>query len=1077
MVLCPRCGEENPDRFRLCGFCGAELAPALPAQEVRKTVTIVFSDLKGSTAMGEKLDSEAVREVMSRYFDEMRGALERHGGTIEKYIGDAIMAVFGLPRLHEDDALRAVRAAADMRDRLAALNVELEAHWGVTIGNRTGINTGEVVAGDPASGQRLVTGDTVNTAARLEQAAPTNEILLGDATYRLVRHAVEVEPVEPLELKGKAERVPAFRLVAIRDAETVERRYDRPLVGRTRELELLDDALSVARRDRVCRLVTVVGEAGAGKSRLLEEVARRLGGDGRLVRGRCLPYGRGITFWPLLEIAREAAGIGDEHTPEQARAKLLELTGPDGADAVARVASAIGLADGDSPLDEVFWGARRFFELVAAREPLVIAFEDIHWAEGALLDLIEHLVATSAGAPLVVLCAARPDLFEVRPGWREHGTTIELERLTDEESALVAENLLGSAELPEAARQRIVAAAEGNPLFVEQLLAMLIDDGALREEDGHWVATGELLELALPGTIQALLTARLDLLSPQQRAVIEPASVIGLVFEREAVSELVAEAVRPGLDEHLAELTRKQLVRPQPGDSSVFRFHHILVRDAAYQGILKRTRASLHERFADWAERVNRERSRETEFEEILGYHLEQARMCLADLGPLDEHGRAVGRRAAMFLAAAGRRAFGRGDMAAAANLLRRAAALHPEQSRERIELLPDLAEAMQDAGEFAWAQLYADEARTGAAALGDPVLEADAILTGLLVQHHVTTDLDAWRAEVERETSRIIPMLDEETSPIVLAKAWRMVSYVHGTVCRWEETALANQRAMHHARVAGDRSREARAASGYAHALGWGPSSVPDAIGRLEEILANGLSNGRAEAIVLLMLGQLHAMATRFDEGRELCERARRLIEDRGGGVLAHALSIAGPARVELLAGRTDAAEELLRRDFDDLTALEENYYRPLVAAVWAQALFDLGRHDEAEAATRTADELGTPDDVETQAVWRSVRAKVLARRGEGGEALALAEQAVALLRETDAPVMQADALLDLADVLAVAGRTEEAVAAAVEARLRYGLKGDLVGAARAEACLDELGHPEAWAAEAEASAARLHT
>src|SRR5438874_11117932 len=262
MVQCPACGEENPQRFRLCGFCGAELAAPQPVREVRKTVTVVFSDLKGSTAMGEKLDSEAVREVMSRYFDEMRAALERYGGTVEKYIGDAIMAGFGLLLLHEDFALRAVRAAAEMRDALTELNAELERRWGVTVGNRTGVNTGEVVAGDPTTGQRLVTGDTVNTAARLEQAAPTNEVLLGEATYRLVRRAVEVKPVEPLELKGKAERVPAYRLVSALAAESVERQHDSPLVGRTRELGVLEDELQAAVRDRVCRLVTVTAQAG-----------------------------------------------------------------------------------------------------------------------------------------------------------------------------------------------------------------------------------------------------------------------------------------------------------------------------------------------------------------------------------------------------------------------------------------------------------------------------------------------------------------------------------------------------------------------------------------------------------------------------------------------------------------------------------------------------------------------------------------------------------------------------------------------------------------------------------------------
>src|SRR5438552_11380802 len=273
MRTCPNCGEENPERFRLCGFCGTPLAPALSPQEVRKTVTIVFSDLKGSTAMGEKLGSEAVREGRSRYFDEMRAALERHGGTVEKYIGDAIMAVFGLPRLHEDDALRAVRAAAEMRDKLAALNEELDQRWGVTVGNRTGVNTGEVVAGDPSTGQRLVTGDTVNTAARLEQAAPTNEVLLGHPTYRLVRDAVEVEPVEPLELKGKAERVPAYRLISVEETDIVERDHGRPLVGRTRELEILTRELESAVRESSCRLATIFAQAGVGKSRVTEGFA------------------------------------------------------------------------------------------------------------------------------------------------------------------------------------------------------------------------------------------------------------------------------------------------------------------------------------------------------------------------------------------------------------------------------------------------------------------------------------------------------------------------------------------------------------------------------------------------------------------------------------------------------------------------------------------------------------------------------------------------------------------------------------------------------------------------------------
>ena len=342
MQICPSCGEENPARFRLCGFCGTPLAAAVPAQEIRKTVTIVFSDLKGSTDLGEKLDSESLRELMTRYFDTMRAELERHGGTIEKYIGDAIMAVFGLPTVHEDDALRAVRAAAGMQRALAELNDELDRIWGVRLANRTGVNTGEVVAGDPAGGQRLVTGDPVNTAARLEQAAPTNEIIIGDLTYRLVRHAVEVEPLEPLELKGKADRVAAYRLLAVRDLGSAGPLDPTPMVGRRLEMGRLREAFGAAAEGRVLRTVTVIGDAGVGKSRLIREFLASIQEDAYIVHGRCLAYGQGITFWPLVEIVRQAADIDEDDPPDRARAKLLGLLGD--AQPADPVAPAIGLA-------------------------------------------------------------------------------------------------------------------------------------------------------------------------------------------------------------------------------------------------------------------------------------------------------------------------------------------------------------------------------------------------------------------------------------------------------------------------------------------------------------------------------------------------------------------------------------------------------------------------------------------------------------------------------------------------------------------------------------------------------------
>ncbi len=1058
MIVCPNCGEENPQKFRLCGFCGTALAPALPPQEVRKTVTIVFSDLKGSTAMAEKLDSEAVREVMSRYFDEMREALERHGGTIEKYIGDAIMAVFGLPRVHEDDALRAVRAAAEMRSRLAVLNEELDRRWGVSVGNRTGVNTGEIVAGDPASGQRLVTGDTVNTAARLEQAAPTREVLLGEATYRLVRHAVEVEPVEPLELKGKAERVPAYRLVSVREAESVERRHDSPLVGRTGELAVLADELSTTVRDRSCRLVTLIAQAGVGKSRLIEEFAHAVQRDARVLRGRCLPYGRGITFWPLMEIVRDAAAIRDDDAPEEARAKLLGIAGPGREDAVARVASAVGLTETSFPLDEVFWGTRKLLELQAAQQPVVVAFEDIHWAESAFLDLIEHLETTASG-PLLLVCAARPDLLEHRPDWAERSRPpIELEPLSNEESERIVEHLLGEAPFPVEVRDRIIAAAEGNPLFVQQVLSMMIDDGLLRREEGRWVPTGDLSDLAIPGTIQALLAARLDLLTPQERAVIEPASVCGLVFEEAAVEELVPDVVRPEVEAHLVSMTQKQLVRPEPDESEQdYRFHHILVRDAAYQGILKRARATMHERFANWAEGVNRDRDRQTQFDEILGYHLEQAYQYLSELGPLDEHGLELGGRAAARLAAAGRRAFARGDMAAAANLLRRAKNLLPERDPARLELLPDLGEAMMEIGEFAWADVFLEEALEGALAVGNELLRADALLTRLLVRHHATDDLDAWRAQVKRETAALIPILEEREAHAEAAKAWRMVAFVHGIACEWEATAAAQQRAIHHARIAGNARQEARMSGAYSMALCAGPTPIPEAITICEEMLARGLEHRQSETLVLCSLALLVARQGDFERARELYRRARPMLEDLGAVVLAASTSLTS-GRVELLAGDLQAAESELRRDYEQLLALGELYYRPCVAVLLAQTMYAQGRLAEAEELALAAAEIAADDDIESQALWRSVKAKILVRQGVVSDAIRLARESVALLAHTDDFNFRTEALLDLAEVSAAAGEADDARAALLEASELCRLKQMTLQAERVEQLLDAL-------------------
>ena len=381
----------------------AEAAPRpahLPSSEVRKIVTIIFSDLKGSTALTEKIDAEAINEVKERYFSSMAAEIERHGGKIEKYIGDAIMAVFGLPKAHEDDALRAVRAAHGMTQALHRLNKDLLEFYGVEIAARTGVNTGEVVANsDPNAEQRLATGDAVNVAARLEQAAPANEVLIGEVTYDLVKAHVEVEQVEPLELKGKAERVPAYRLVDVRDATALVEpaaAADAPLVGRDGQLELLRAGLREVASRGGARVATVVGEAGVGKSYLVDAFQREVRAATTVLRGRCLPYGDGITFWPLVEIIRAAAGIVDDDSPDDAIDKIgATLEGvPAAVEIRDRLASVAGLSAARFPVTEIFWGARKFLEALSTRRPVVVCLEDVHNAEETFLDLLEHLLRT-----------------------------------------------------------------------------------------------------------------------------------------------------------------------------------------------------------------------------------------------------------------------------------------------------------------------------------------------------------------------------------------------------------------------------------------------------------------------------------------------------------------------------------------------------------------------------------------------------------------------------------------------------------------------------------------------------------
>ena len=1061
MINCPGCGEENPPKFKLCGYCGTPLAPApaaLPVRELRKTVTIVFSDLKGSTAIGERLDAEALHEVKERYFKAMAAEIARHGGKVEKYIGDAIMAVFGLPRTHEDDALRAVRAAFGMQQTLARVNVDLQARYGVALAQRIGVNTGEVVANDdPTADQKLATGDAVNVAARLEQAAPEKQVYIGEVTYRLVRDAVEVEAVEPLELKGKSQRVAAYRVVNVPGLDGNLRRVDTPVVGRDAELAEITRCYHEVVQGSAVRMITVVGDAGVGKSRLVHEVVERIAAGARVLRGRCLPYGDGITFWPL-RVMLGAAGVREDDSPEQAREKLLQVVGDAGV--VDRIAAAIGLSNTVYPLHEVYWAARKVLEILAADAPVVAVIDDIHWAETAFLDLLEHVLANSQGAAILLLATSRHDLLEARPKWGEQPGAVRfvLSPLTAAASAEVVGNLLGGTGLPRDILARIVDTSEGNPLYVEQLLSMLIDRGALVQADGRWVRGQAGVNIDVPPTIHALLGARLDQLGRAERATVDPASVVGLEFERLALAELAPAPLQSSIDEQLSTLARKRFLQPlgASGSANRFRFYHQLVRDTVYNGLLKRTRAQLHLAFVHWCDRINAQRDRALEFEEIQGYHLEQATRYLSELGPLDAVGEAAAADGARRLSHAGRRAAERGDMHAAENLLSRALALLADDEPSRVALMPEYGETLLGLGRITEAREVLEQAGEAALRLSNALVHAQSRLIRLYVALYSGEESE-WSKHTEQKAQALIAPLEAMQAHNELAMAWRLIMLAHGNACRFRLAADVAERALAHARQA-DNTRLITKIGGFLTSItAIGGTPVVDAIAQCERLLADGLHDRLIEGGVMCSLAQLRAMNGELDSARALYRRARSMLHDLGQGVTAASTGL-DLAIVELRGGDLAMAEREVRADFEFLEQAGETYFLSTMAALLARLAREQGRDADALALSQRSESAAASDDVLTQALWRAVRAPVLARAGQLEQAEQLARHAIALLREVEAPGYQADALVDLATVLRLAGKTDEAKQAADEALQLLLAKGDQPFAARAAALRAEL-------------------
>ena len=1028
--------------------------------EIRKTVTVLFADVTGSTALGERLDPESMRGVMSRYFEEMRSAIEGHGGTVEKFIGDAVMAVFGVPTVHEDDALRSIRAASQMRDLLDALNTELEREWGARLEIRTGVNTGEVVTGDPSGGQTFVTGDTVNVAARLEQAAEPGEILIGVVTRDLVRDAVEVKAAEPLRLKGKADLVQAFRLLDVSPGPAFARRLDSPLVGREDELARLEAAFGEAVSGWACRVATVVGDAGIGKSRLVTEFVTQVGDRARTLWSRCLPYGEGITFWPVTELVWAAGGIGEAESSESAREKVRALVAnAEDGDAIAgMVEAAIGLREGGSGTDirQTFWAVRRLLEVLAEDGPLVVVIDDIHWAETTFLDLLQYLAAFSADHPVFVLCTSRPEIRERRPDWADASLMVVLAPLTEAECERLIANLLGEAGLTGDAAERIADAAEGNPLFVEEMLRKLIDDGALERMNGSWTATRDLSEVSVPGTISALLSARLDQLELEERAVIQRAAVVGKTFWWGAVSELSPEPERARVGSHLQTLLRKELVRPgrsRFAGEDAFRVGHILVRDAAYESMPKRSRAELHERFAAWLE--DRAGNRIAEFEEIVGYHLEQAYRFRAELGPVDDAAKDLARAAAERLAAAARRALGPWDLGAADHLLSRAVVQLPGSDPLRLELLRDLGLILAQT-DLPRADAVLAEAVEGAKATGDERLESRAGVRRLFVRLLTESDISQLEtlAGVERHVARFEELGDDEG----LAEGLSLV----GMIRFWQGNAATSERmferALGHARAAEDRRQEGEILKRLALAIDVGPIPAEEGIRRLDTIVAQSHGDRRVEIGVARARAELEAMRGRFDEARRSVAEGKAIARELGDRV-AHAAIYRDAGLVEMRAGDAVAHEREARAGYEILLQIGDNGHLASAAPDLAEAVYAQGRYDEALELAEFARGITIPGDVDAEVRGLQVLAKATARLGRRGEAEALAAEAVRLISATDYDELHAFTLMGQAEVLRLAGRRADAAASVRQAIELFGRKGNVVAHGRAADLLAGLG------------------
>lgn len=990
----------------------------------RRPVTVVCVLLRVASDSGTALDPEAYEVVSEQSVADLTAVLERYGGKLAISANERLMGVFGATSVHEDDALRAMRASLDARGMLSTDTVKRLRRYGMSLVCRIGVATGEALVG--GSVPLGSAGNVGDQAVLLAEAAEPGQILISQQTQELAEAAIETDSVG------------AGRFV-LRSAEATARplalRLDGPLLGRDEELRRLAAAFAMTSQEQITTLVTVLGEAGLGKTRLIYELARRLGAEANVLTGRCLPYGEGITFWPLREVIKQASGGHDS----PGKIKGLLRGQPDAAGIASRLSLALGPGDqGRLDAAEIFWAARRLLEALAQSRPLVVVFEDLHWAESTFLDLVESLAVQHGQAPIVLVCVARPELLEQRPAWAasaHSALSIELTPLAKGSDAALLDSLTDDHRIPASTRIQLLETAAGNPLYLEQLAASLSEQA------------GSEIRPVLPPTIQALLGARLQRLGPGASGVLARAAIVGKDFSAQAVRELLPPEARGPLSRNLQTLVAKGLVEHDPSDrrpGEEYSFRHILITEAAYRAIPKSLRADLHHQFADWLEYVLWASAAKRP--EILGYHLEQSVRYLRELRPAEAQPSPLARRAAAHLETAGRAADDRGDALAAVNLLNRAAALLPPDDPALARLYTSLGTALAEAGQLEKAAATLGEAQGIAAAHEDEGQRAHAVAQALMSE--LSLDPNRAAAEIAQALPELSSWFARGPDELGLCRTLQLQAAMHWNHARSAAAEEAWRRAAEHARRANDRRQLADILGWLASAALWGPTPATAALQHCEDYLAEIGNHPGGQAVILPNMAGLYAMQDQPTMAQTTLSRAKSHL-DALGPTMTASTRHQPAAFIAMLAGDPVTAERHLRLEYESLSQMGEKGFLSTTAALLARAIMAQGKERYAEASELIAvsEQAAGGDDLSAQIIGQGVSARLLADRGRHAEAVQLASAAVELAAQTDLLSQHADALLDQAHAMAAAGRGGEAERAVTQALDLYRRKGNLPG------------------------------